>query len=816
MQRMRWSAAVRYDARIACRAVFRSPNVTIAAVLTLALGVGLNTAIFSVVESLLLRQLPYGAPNRIVALTLRDAVGGDSDRVNAWLVRQWSARNRTLESLAVHGDSQILLHDRGGTEVMRGTRVSADYFDTLSVPMLLGRTFHRGEDRGEPAPLLILTYEFWRRRFGEDATIVGRTLNVEAGPYRVIGVLPERFDPLRMTNRAERPEYFAPAFYDCDECEGLHRVVARLKPNITPQQAQSDLNAVMRQIATEYPHKYAPGTAVIVQPLLDQLVGPIRPALWIVFAAVSLVLLIACANVASLQLARATTRSREFAVRMALGGARGRIAGQLLIENLLVACLGGAAGLLAARGGASILVALAPKALPRIDEIRIDGTVLIFTLAATVGTGIVFGVLPAWAASRVDANSALKRSSGVAGHAAGAGARNLLVIADIVLAFVLVLTTGQLAKSLRNLTSLDAGFDARNVLTMTPLLIGTAQGRSAPERIEHYRAVLERIGTMHGVLGAGMASNVPLSNVEPEPVRTDQDTALATAGVPPADLFWVSPAYLETMRIALRRGRSFTDADNVVPAATAIVSEAFARRRFPGEDPIGRRIQIVGQNPEQAWLTIVGIAANARYAALDRPGGEAVYLPQSQRPYHYTRIVVRTAGDPMTLASAIRAAVADADPAETTFHVEPMDAYVGSALAERTFVLALIAMFGSLSLVLSTVGIYSVVSHAVAHRTPELGIRAALGATPGRVLMLVLRQGVALLAIGLVGGAVAAFAATRIAGRLFFGVSATDPVLPLAAAGILAGVALAATYLPARAATRTAPMTALRGWQNDA
>jgi putative ABC transport system permease protein len=793
----------------------RSPGATAAAVVTLALGVGLNTAIFSVVESLLLRQLPYGAPDRIVALTLLDSNGAHGGVVDAWLVRQWAARARTLDGIAIHGDSQLLLHDGGDTEVMRGTRVSASYFDTLGVPVLLGRTFQTGDDRLEPAPVLILTYDFWVRRFGQDTTIVGRALTIDGGPYRVIGVLPERFDPLRMTNRAERPEYFAPASYDCNPCGGLHRVVARLKPDVTPQQAQGDLNAVMRQIARDYPRNYAPGTAVTVEPLLDQLVGPIRPALWTVFGAVSLVLLIACANVASLQLARASTRSREFALRAALGGPRGRIVGQLLIENLLVACVGGTAGLLAARGGTAIVVALAPRALPRIDEIRIDGTVLMFTLVATLVTGVLFGLLPAWTASRVDVNDALKRTAGVSGRASGARVRNVLVVADLVLAFVLVLTTGLLAKSFRNLITLDAGFEPSHVLTMTPALTGAAQDRGPTDRIEYYRRILERIKGLPGVTAVGMASNVPLSNVESEAVRTERDTALRDADVPPADLFWVTPGYLDAMRIPLRRGRALSDADNLIPAASAIVSEAFARRRLPGADPIGRRVQIVGQDREPVWLTIVGVVADVRYARLDRPGGEAVYLPQSQRPYHYTRIAARTSGDPMRFAAAIRAAVRDVDPAATTFHVEPMDAYVGSALADRTFAVVLIAMFGALALLLSAVGIYSLVSHAVAHRTAELGIRAALGATPRHLLLLILRQGAALTAIGLLGGVVAAWAATRMTSKLFFGVSATDPTLPLATAGILAAVALAATYLPARAATRVNPLTALRTRHGD-
>jgi putative ABC transport system permease protein len=436
--------------------------------------------------------------------------------------------------------------------------------------------------------------------------------------------------------------------------------------------------------------------------------------------------------------------------------------------------------------------------------------VLLFTLVASILTGVVFGVLPAWTASRIDANDTLKRTTGVAGRASGARLRNTLVVADLALAFVLVLTTGLLAKSFRNLTTLDAGFDARHVLTMTPVLIGAAQDRQPADRLEHYRQILERIRAVHGVTSAGMASNVPLSNVEPEAVRTEPDTALRDSDVPSADLFWISPGYLETMKIALRRGRLFTDRDNVPPAASAIVSEAFARRRLPGEDPIGRRIQVVGQNPAHAWLTIVGLVADSRYAVLDRPGGEAVYLPQSQRWYHYTRIVARTTADPVTFAPAIRAAVKDADPAETTFHVEPMDTYVGSALADRMFALTLITMFGSVALVLSGVGVYSVVSHAVARRAAELGIRAALGATPRRLLLLMLRQGVALTVMGLAGGAVLAFAATRVASQLFFGVARADPALPLATACILAAVTLAATYLPARAATRTDPMTALR------
>jgi putative ABC transport system permease protein len=803
------------DVRSGLRMMRRHWGTTLVLAMTLALGVGLNTAIFSVVESLLLRQLPYGAPDRIVALTQVDATGSRGERVDAGLVRQWAARARTLDDVAIHTDSQLLLKNGTDTEVMRGTRVSASYFEALGVQMLLGRPFQSDEDRLTPAPVLILTYDFWVRRFGQDVTIVGRVLDIEPGPYRVIGILPEGFDPLRMTNRAERPEFFAPASYECDSCAGAYRVVGRLKPDITPQQAQRDLTEITRQIGRESSGNYPSETIVTVEPLLDQLVGPIRPALWTIFGAVSLVLVIACANVASLQLAGATTRSREFAVRGALGGSRGRITGQLLVENLLIACLGGAMGLLGAYMATSIIVALAPRAIPRIDEIRIDGAVLTFSLAVTFVTGLVFGLLPASIGSRVNVNDALKRTAGLSGRASGARVRRLLVVVDVVVAFVLVVTTGLLARSFRNLTAVDAGFDPTNVLTMTPVLMGKAQDRNAATRLEYYRRVIDRIRVLPDVTGVGMASNVPLSNIEPEPVRTEHEAALRDAEVLPADLFWVSPEYLSAMKIPLRRGRSFTAADNQLPAASAIVSESFARRRFPGENPIGRRIQIAGQNPQHLWLTIVGVAADVRYARLDRPEGAAVYLPQSQRPFHYTRIVARTVGDPMQLASVIRGAVRDADPGATTFHVLPMRAYVASALAERTFAVSLIAVFGTLALLLSGIGVYSLVSHSVAHRTAELGMRAALGATPRDLLWLILRDGAALTATGILGGALALVAVGRVISEFLFGVSTTDPGIPLATAGILAAVTLAATYLPARAATRVDPMIALRSWHAE-
>jgi putative ABC transport system permease protein len=792
------------DLRFAARTLGRTPTLTAAAVLTLALGVGCNTAIFSVVKSLLLNQLPYGDPERLVSVGLEDAIGAQPAHVPDSLVEEWRTRAAAVESLSIYGDAQLTLVDGGEAEVLRGTRVSREFFDTLGVTMLFGRGFAIGEDGTPRANLIVLSHALWSRRFAADPGVIGRTLRMDGGGYQVIGVLPADFQPLRMSNPAESPQFFAPA------PPGPNRVIARLKPGVTPAQARAELASILRNLAPGQSETGPRTPTVHVEPLLDSLVGPIREALWILMGAVAFVLLIACANIASLQLTRATARAQEFALRTALGANRSRLVTQLLIENVVLALLGGLAGLVVGWLGTSAIASLAPRELPRLDEIHVDTAVLFFTLTISVVTGCVFGMAPSWAATRMDVNAALKNSTGLAGRASGAGLRNTLVIGQVALAFVLIVATALLGRSFYNLQTVDAGFSAGRVLTLTPVLSASGRCATAAGRVQCFRHMVEAVQAVPGVVAAGMISNVPLSHIEPVPLRLDRPDPAPGGDRLMTDAFWVTADCFRALQIPLVRGRFLTERDGVSDPPAAVVSESFARAQFPDTDPLGRRIQVWLREDQPPWLTIVGIVGDVRYDALNRAPREAVYQPLAMNPYHYMRLVVRTAGDVRQIEAAVRAAIHESDTAPAIFHVQPMDDYVAASLADRRFALTLIGLFATLALVLSAVGLYGVMSYAVLQRTPEIGVRAALGATSWQLCAMILRQGLALTAAGLVLGLGAGLAVTRLLASFLVGTGPADPIALATTAAVLAAATALACYVPARAAARIDPLTALR------
>jgi putative ABC transport system permease protein len=794
------------DVRFAARTLWQAPGITAAAVLTLALGVGLNTAIFSVVKSLLLNQLPYRDPDRLVALSVGDSTDTRPARVGSEIVDEWRRLALSFAGISAYDDAQLTLTDSGDAEVLRGTRVSQEFFDTLGVRMLLGRGFAAGEDRTPRANVIVLTHDLWSRRFAADPRVIGRTLRMDQGTYQVIGVLPADFQPLRMTNPAESPQFFAPADY---EAGGAHRVIARLEPDVTTAQARAELTNILRDVVPDQSKAGLPTPPVHVEPLLDALVGPIREALWILMGAVAFVLLIACANTASLQLTRATGRAQEFALRTALGADRARLVSQLLIENVFLALVGGAAGVFVGWLGTSAIASLAPRELPRLNEIHVDGQVLLIALAVSVATGCLFGMAPAWAATRVDVNDVLKDTVGVAGRSSGARLRNALVIAQVALAFVLVMATLALGRSLQHLRAVEAGFDARGVLTLTPVLPARGRCNSAETRLECYRQLLDAVRTVPGVTATALISNVPFSHIEPGPLRLDR-SGPGDDGERLADVFWVSPDYFRALAIPLKRGRLLTDQDGTTAPPAALVSESFAAAQFPGADAVGRRIQVL-RGEEQTWLIIVGIVGDVRYDALNREARQAVYEPMAMNPFHYTRLVVRTDGDPRRIEGAVRAALRDSGTAQTVFHVQPMEDYIASSLADRRFALTLIAVFGVLALVLSAVGLYGVMSYAVLCRTSEIGMRAALGAGRGDVFGLILRQGMLLAGAGLALGLVAGLGAIRLLVSFLYGTGSTDLLTLGATAAVLAVAAALACYIPARAAMRIDPLAAIRG-----
>jgi putative ABC transport system permease protein len=792
------------DARFALRMLRKAPAVTAAAIATLAVGVGLNTAIFSVVESVLLRQLPYRDPTAVVSLTQADS-HGPARFVSPTTVRELRLRSRTLERVSVYADGQMTLVDHDEPEVLRGMRVSPDFFETLGVKVLIGRGFLDEEDRAQHSNVIILTHDLWTRRFDADLNTVGRILKLSGESYRVIGVLPSGFHSLRMTNPAEIPQFFALAG---DGSDG--RVIARLKPSFTLGQANAELGVVIREIARQYPAQYRGDTTLRVQPLLDNLTGPLRRLIWFLWGAVALVLAIASANVASLQLARAAARTREFATRAALGGGRMRLLSQLLIENLVLAMAGGTAGVLAGLVGTRAIASMAPRELPRFDEIQIDAGVLLFTLAITLITGVVFGIAPAWMAAGVDVHDALKRPSGSAGRVSGNRISHALVVVNVGLAFALVVATGLLIRSFQNLTALDPGFNPQNVLTLTPVLSPPASDLLGPSgRLAWYSALIAGVQTVPGVTAVGIVSNVPMSHTEPFPMRLEGTASVTDAEAPRVDVFWVSADYCRTLEIPLKQGRWLNDRDGVDAPPAVLVSESFARLRFGDTNPIGRRVQ-AGPPRAQAWSIIVGVVGDVRNDALDRAPREAIYQPHAMNPLHYARLVARTPGDPMRAERAVRAAIRAAAPETAVFHVQSMDDYVASSLADRRFALMLVALFGAVALLLAAVGIGGVVSHSVVRRTPEIGVRAALGADQRSVLTMILREAMGLTAIGLTLGLLVALMGSRLIASLLFGVGAVDPITLLVTGAMIIGVAGAASYLPARAAARISPLDALR------
>ncbi len=790
------------DARFAFRMARRNPGFTALAVLTLALGIGATTAIFSVVKAVLLNQLPYRNPDRVVALSEIDSAGPTQEWVGGWMANEWRMRAGSFESISLYGDGQRILIENGQAEVLRGMRVNYDFFDTLGVKPMLGRSFSADDDRWPRNNVVILSHGLWMRRFGGDPRIIGRALNLSTETYRVIGVLPPDFYPLRMSNPAEKPEIFMPLGYDPREasaCRGCFggSAIGRLKAGVSVQQARAQLNSIASEIARENPSDYGRDTSVRVQPLRDHLVGGIQTALWVLLAAVAFLLLIVCANIANLLLARATARSKEIAIRAALGCSPRRLAAQLLTESLLLSVIGGLTGLLLGWRGAAALVLFAPKELPRLDEVRMDGTVLLSALGVSLATGVLFGILPALRVSR----QGLVRDH--------RGLRDLLVMAEVALAFVLAVGTGLLAKSFLRLTAVDAGFDSHHILTLTPTADGGRYG-TPQAMLRYYRLVIDKVRTVPGILGAGMVSNVPMSHTEPLKLRVEGAPDISDSQAPSADVFWASPDYFRVLKIPLKRGRFFTDRDGVGDPPAAIVSESLVKSRFPDARALGRRIQLGPKQENGPWFTIVGIVGNVRDYGLDQEPDDAVYLPQAAEPDHYTRLVARTAGNPMNFERAVRNAIREVDPLQPVFHVQPMDDFVAALLANRSFTLTLIGLFGTMALLLAAIGIYGIISYTVGLRTREVGIRMALGAEGFAILRMILRDVLVLLAWGLAAGFLSALVLTRFLEHMLFKVHRTDLATSTSVTLLLACVAVLAGYLPARRAAAVDPTQALR------
>jgi putative ABC transport system permease protein len=803
------------DLKYAFRGLSKNPGFTAMAIFTVALGVGANTAIFSVVKAVLINQLPYRQPDRLVMLA---ETGSDSIRpvtVDFTTTYDWRARSHSFERMSLFRAWSSALVGQDAPELINGLRVNYDFFDTLGVKMQLGRTFRPDEDTAAQWHVMILSHGLWVRSFGGDPAVIGRKVRLNESTFTIVGVLPESFQPLTLSKTDYAREMFAPLGYElngpssCRGCQHLH-LVARLKSGVAPESASAEVNTLMHGIVNEHPSDYNPKAGVLVTPLQDHLVGPVRTALWVLLGAVGFVLLIACANVMNLLLARATGRSKEMALRTALGAGRDRIVRQLLTENLMLAVVGGAFGVLLAVWGTSILASLGPREIPRVKEVTMDIPVLLFGLAASIIAGVLFGLAPAIRASRVDLIDTLKDAGKSTEGRARHGLRNVLVSVELAMAFVLVVGAGLLGNSFLHLLNVNSGFDPRNVLTVATYVYGTRYQKPEAE-LGLYKQVFDQLRSTPGVESVGMVSTIPLGGNFDRAAMHIEDRRLENpAQAPSPDRYSVSPDYFHVMRIPLLSGRAFTDQDRTGGPQVMIVSESCARSQFPGQDPIGKHIQLGSRDESKPWATIVGVVGDVRQYGLDHAANMAVYIPQAQNLNFTYLLVARTTMDPRRLEGAARAAFLAADKTQPIFDVKPMQDYLGASLAERSFTLALLGLFGVLALLLAAVGIYGVIAYAVSLRTRELGIRMALGAQRQDVLRMVLMQGAALTGWGLLAGLAASLVLTRFLGTMLYGVKSWDIATSFVVAIILATVALVASYVPARRATKVDPMVALR------
>lgn len=799
------------DLRLAGRTLRKTPAASAVAVITLTLAIGANTAIFSVVKAVLLNPLPYQDANRLVTLAITAPDMPDNQTVDALTPEDWRKRSRSVESLSIYGDASTVMVENGQGEIVRGLRVNSNFFDTLGVKMQLGRAFLPEEDRPDRRfTVVILSHGFWIRRFGGDPLIVGRVVELSGFHYRVTGVLAANFAPLLHGTTELLPEIYMPAGVDygsaCRRCLGPH-AIARLKPGVSVEAARSELAAVMREIVREHPGDYHRDASIKVTPVRDFLFGRVQTALWAVWGGAGVVLLIACANIANLLLARATGRAKEMAIRAALGAGRGRLIRQLLSESAVLATAGAAGGLLLALAGTGALASALQQEIPRAGDVRTDLGVLGFSLAVSLLTAMLCGLAPAWHSARVDLNHAMKTSGKGSGDRSRHGVRRLLVAGEIALATILVCGALLLAKSFARLMNVDPGYDPGNVLTLSSNVWGSRYQEQAAQ-LQYYQEALEKLRSVPGLKGAAWTSMLPLDAADRRQMDVLDGNRMGDGGTPArVEMYSVSPDYFHVMKIPLKRGRLFNEYDTVMTPKVALISESCARKEFPGEDPIGKQIRLA----DVGVRIIVGVVGDIRQYGLDRAPNMEAYIAQAQDVIiGFYRLVARTAGPPMRMGPSIRAVFGSVDSTLPVYHIKSMEEYLAGTLAPRTVALVLLGFFAVLALVLAAAGIYSVISFVVELRAREVGIRMALGARRGHVVALIFGQSLAPLGLGLVVGIAGASLVTRLLASLLYGVRSMGWSTPAAAISLLAVVALAATIGPARRATGADPMAALR------
>jgi putative ABC transport system permease protein len=804
------------DLRYGFRTLARKPGFTVVAVIALALGIGANTAIFSVINSVLLRPLAYQDPAALVVINHDYPKINLKASVSAIGYTHYRDNAKSFESVAAIGGGSFNLTGGGDPERLNGSRVTHNFFSALGARPALGRLFLPEEDQPGKNKVVVLSNGFWRRRFGADQSLVNKTITLNDESYTVVGVMPASFQFGRELGQVVdlwTPIAFTPQQLSYNNLTNEFLFVfARLKPGVTIGQAQAELDTIANNLRQQYLPWAATRSewGLTTESLNELVVGNIRQALWILMGIVGLVLLIACANVANLLLARAADRQKEMAIRTALGAGRWRVIRQLLTESALLAVIGGVIGLLLAWAGISALVNVNQVQIPRASEIGVDWRALVFTLGVSMLTGIIFGLVPALQSSKTDLHETLKEGGRTGSSGARAWVRNSLVVLEMALALVVLVSAGLLMRSFWRLQQVNPGFAPRNVLAMS-LGLPMTKYREPAQRANFYKELLQRIRALPGVLSAGATSILPLGGdnssgsfqIEGRVIPQGQSS-------PHGDRWAATTDYFSTMKIPIIRGRFFDDRDTMESQPVAIIDETMSRKYWPNEDPVGKRITFQGGPNNPVWREIVGIVGHVKHRGLEGESRVQYYIPHSQVQNANMNLVVRAGADPTSLTGAVRGAISGLDKDLPVFRVKTMEQFVADSMAQRRFAMSLVGIFAAVAMALACVGLYGVLSYSITQRSHEIGIRMALGARAADVLRLVVGQGMLLALVGVALGSVAAFLLTRLMANLLFGVTPGDPLTFASIAALLTLVALLACFAPARRATKVDPIDALR------
>ncbi|HSK63328.1 MAG TPA: ABC transporter permease [Pyrinomonadaceae bacterium] len=799
------------DLKFAFRSLLKRPGFTAVAVVTLALGIGGSTSIFTVVDAALLRGLPYKAPDRLYHLWEKTPQDAFSKREFSYPDYQDYQQNNVFEGLGAYTGGRVLLSGDGEAESIFGPRVSANFFNVLGVEPIVGRTFEAGEDQQNGPRVTVLSYGFWQRRFGGDPGVLGKTLTINGQSFNVIGVLPADFQFALRAADVWLPYQPTQNQLTFRFMHGTN-VIGRLKPGVDAAQAQSDLSVIASRIEQEHNQSHA-GTTVRIIPLQEEVIGNVRPILMVLLAAVGFVLLIACANVASLLLTRALARQKEVAIRSALGASRWRVVRQLMTEAVVLSLLGGAAGLLIAYWGVPALVAALPQnqlnAMPFLKTLGLDATILTFSFALSLLTGLFFGLVPALQASRLDLNEVLKEGGRNASAGASHRLRSALVVSEIALAVVLLVGAGLMMKSLYRLLQTNVGFRTENLLTMG-VVLPPAKYTEANQLVSFNDQIRQRVQTLPGVSAAGSVDRLPVNDGNTTRFYIDGDPVPEPGKEIEANSRVVSDTYFQTLGVPLLAGRMFDQRENRDSPPVVLIGMTIADRLFAGRDPVGKRIRY---NSIQADpVEIVGVVGDVKITGLDEAIKPVLYYSYRQFPGPFTSLVVRTDNDPTAVAASVRNEIRHLEPDAAILNVNTMDDMIAQTPASfmRRFPALLISIFAIVALLLASIGIYGVVSYSVSQQTHYIGVRMALGASPSDILTMVLKQGLVLALAGVVIGVLAALVLMRLLRTLLFEVSSNDVATFALVAGGLFVIALVACFIPARRATKVDPLVALR------